>query len=264
MADFISYSQLRIHAGETCLVDSPGFTLRPGEIHVLVGASGSGKTLSARSLLGLVGATPGVTQSDLRIEADGQHYHPYEGSPSPRQLDRRFAPLRGSIIGYLPQDARASLNPVWRIGKQVSKASVLRGLDPDPLIWLKKAGFAAPEHVAQLYPHELSGGMAQRASIALVLARGSRFILADEPTTGLDPTIQALILAEMLALRDSGVGILFITHDLRIVPQIADHLMVMHDGCLVESSPHHSLNDLKSPAAQRLWAATSKIAGGAS
>jgi ABC-type dipeptide/oligopeptide/nickel transport system ATPase component len=116
--------------------------------------------------------------------------------------------------------------------------------------------------VARLYPHELSGGMAQRASIAMVLARGSRFILADEPTTGLDPTVQERILVEVLRLRDMGVGLLFITHDLRIVPQIADELLVMHEGSLVEQVSGQSLDSLQSPPARALWAATARIAGG--
>lgn len=262
MADIVSYSRLTICAGDTTLVNSEGFTLQPGTIHVLVGASGSGKTLTARSLLGLVGASPGVTASDLVVSVDGEEHRPYSDGPSQRELHRRFRALRGDVIGYLPQDARASLNPVWRIGAQVSRSCKLRGASPDPIPWLKKAGFPSPKSVARLYPHELSGGMAQRASIALALARGSRFLLADEPTTGLDPTIQAQILEEIIRLRDSGVGILFITHDLRIVPQIADHLMVMHEGRLVENSSATSLKDLKSEPAQRLWSATERIAGG--
>ena len=262
MPDSISYSRLVIQAGEKRLVDSGGFTLRPGELHVLVGASGSGKTLTARSLLGLVNAQPGITQSDLIVRIDGEEFEPYAGLPKNRELQKRFRRLRGDAIGYLPQDARASLNPVWRIGAQVVRACKLRGEKADPHPWLKRAGFASPTEVARLYPHELSGGMAQRASIALALARGSKFLLADEPTTGLDPTIQAQILQEILRLKESGVGILFITHDLRIVPQIADHLMVMHEGQLVENSTNTSLADLTSEPAQRLWKATARIAGG--
>jgi ABC-type dipeptide/oligopeptide/nickel transport system ATPase component len=103
--------------------------------------------------------------------------------------------------------------------------------------------------------------MAQRASIALVLARGSRFILADEPTTGLDPTVQERILQEIIRLREAGVGILFITHDLRIVPQIADHVLVMHAGQLVEKVQGNELHTLASAHALALWNATARIAG---
>ncbi len=261
MADSVSFTRLRILAGTTVLVDTSGFELHPGEITVLVGASGSGKTLTARSLLGLVPPLPGVVESDLFFSIDGTDYRPYADTPTPRLRHARFSPLRGEVIGYLPQNARASLNPVWRIGKQVSRSCILRDRDTDPIPWLRKAGFDNPERVARLYPHELSGGMAQRASIALVLARGSRFILADEPTTGLDPTVQERILQEILRLRDTGVGILFITHDLRIVPQIADHVMVMHAGALVEKVQGSELHTLASEHALALWNATARIAG---
>ncbi|MEC7240570.1 MAG: ATP-binding cassette domain-containing protein [Myxococcota bacterium] len=262
MSDFIRLERLTICSGQTTLVDTTGFTLRPGALHVLVGASGSGKTLTARSLLGLVGARPGVTHADLLFSVEGNETRPYAGQPDTREVHRRFKPLRGDVIGYLPQDARASLNPVWRVGGQVSRACKLRGVDPNPYPWLSRSGFADPSAVAQLFPHQLSGGMAQRASIALALARGSRFLVADEPTTGLDPTIQAQLLEEMVQLKGRGVGILFITHDLRIVPQIADHLMVMHEGRLVENGPNTQLKDLDSEPARRLWRATSRISGG--
>ena len=131
----------------------------------------------------------------------------------------------------------------------------------DPVPWLRRAGLQDSERVARLYPHELSGGMAQRASIALALARGSRFLLADEPTTGLDPTVQEEILAELLSLRDQGVGLLFITHDLRLVPRIADALLVMHQGRLVESLNSGNLDSLVSPAGRALWTATRRISG---
>lgn len=261
MADSLSFTHLRIQAGSKVLVDTSGFEMKPGEITVLVGASGSGKTLTARSLLGLVPPLPGVVESDLFFSIDGTDYRPYADTPTPRKRHANFSPLRGHVIGYLPQNARASLNPVWRIGKQVSRCCRLQGGDPDPIPWLRKAGFDSPERVARLYPHELSGGMAQRASIALVLARGSRFILADEPTTGLDPTVQERILKELLHLRDSGVSILFITHDLRIVPQIADHLLIMHAGALVEKIEGCDTSSLCSAPAKALWTATARIAG---
>jgi ABC-type dipeptide/oligopeptide/nickel transport system ATPase component len=261
MADSLSFTRLRIQAGNQVLVDTSGFQMSPGEITVLVGASGSGKTLTARSLLGLVPPMPGVVDSDLCFSVGGTDHRPYENAPSPRERHARFEPLRGHVIGYLPQNARASLNPVWRIGKQISRCCRLQGGATDPIPWLQKAGFESPERVARLYPHELSGGMAQRASIALVLARGSRFILADEPTTGLDPTVQERILKEMLHLRDTGVSILFITHDLRIVPQIANHLLVMHEGALVEKIKGSDTTSLGSAPAKALWTATARIAG---
>ena len=184
MPSSIEFSQLKICAGETTLVDSPGFRLQHGEITVLVGASGSGKTLTARSLIGLVHARPGVVESDLKLEHSGQHYSPYSDALTTKQRERCFRTIRGDIVGYLPQDARASLNPVWNVGKQVLRSAHLGRSSEPAEYWLEKAGFADPSRVRHLYPHELSGGMAQRASIALALARGSQFLIADEPTTG--------------------------------------------------------------------------------
>ncbi len=269
-ADGVRLVGLRIEGPQGVLVDGVDLALEPGRIHVLVGASGSGKTLSARSLLGMVDARPGVTAGELAVTWQGRTWRPYEGLDlrtrrGRKQLEQRFRPLRGSIVGYLPQDARRSLDPLWTVGKQLRAALALREAphDASPLEWLARAGFPEPEQVDGLFPHELSGGMAQRASIALALARGSRFLLADEPTTGLDPRVQEGILAELLGLRDrEGVGLLFITHDLRIVPRLADRLYVMHGGRLVEDLPAERLGALSTPEAKALWAATARIAGG--
>lgn len=270
MGDGVRLRGLRIAGPQGELVHGVDLELLPGAIHVLVGASGSGKTLTARSLLGMVDARPGVTHGTLELTWQGQSWRPYAGLElHSRQgraaLDRRFRPLRGTLLGYLPQDARRSLDPLWTIGKQLRTALALRET-PTPLApgdWLGRAGFAQPGRIEGLYPHELSGGMAQRASIALALARGSHFLLADEPTTGLDPTVQEAILRELLALRDrEGVGLLFITHDLRIVPRLADRLFVMHAGELVEDLPGDNLDQLRSEPARTLWAATARISGG--
>ena len=268
--DGVRLRDLHVEGPQGPLVQGVDLTLLPGCIHVLVGASGSGKTLSARSLLGMVDAVPGVTRADLEVSIGDQTWRPYDGldlrtARGRTSLDQRFRPLRGSILGYMPQDARQSLDPLWTVGKQLRSAMALRE-EPQtlsPQDWLARAGFPQPDHVEGLYPHELSGGMAQRATIALALARGSRFLLADEPTTGLDPTVQEAILKELLALRDrDGVGLLFITHDLRIVPRLADRLFVMHEGQLVEDLPADRLDQMSSDHARALWKATARISGG--
>jgi peptide/nickel transport system ATP-binding protein len=112
---------------------------------------------------------------------------------------------------------------------------------------LRLAGFSRPERIVSLYPHELSGGMAQRACIALALARGSRFLLADEPTTGLDPTVQQGILRQVLALKKRNIGILFITHELRWCTAIADEVIVLKDGQVVDRFAGSSLEGCAPP-----------------
>jgi peptide/nickel transport system ATP-binding protein len=133
------------------------------------------------------------------------------------------------------------------------------GEPADALPWLGRAGFADPERVALAYPHELSGGMAQRAQIAVGLARRSRILLADEPTTGLDSTVQRAILRQLQSLRDDGVGVLFVTHDLRLLPGFADRVLVMDEGRIVEEAG--SVAELRG-AGRRLVEATRKVAGG--
>jgi ABC-type glutathione transport system ATPase component len=268
--DGLRLRDLHVAGPQGTLVDGVHIEVLPGRIHVLVGASGSGKTLTARSFLGMVDARPGVTRASLEVTWNGESWRPYDDLDlntrrGKRELERRFRPLRGSIIGYLPQDARRSLDPLWTIARQLRAALALRREphEPEPRVWLERAGFPQPDRIEGLYPHELSGGMAQRASIALALARGSRFLLADEPTTGLDPTVQEAILRELQRLRDrEGVGILLITHDLRIVPRLADRLFVMHAGRLVEDLPADRLGQMESDHARELWDATARISGG--
>lgn len=262
MADRVALSGLTVRAGARTVVAGAGLSLSPGRVHVLVGASGSGKTMTARALLGLVRARPGVIAAELLVQVGGQDHRPYTAlSQGERALDRAFRPIRGAAIGYLAQDARASLDPLRSVGGQLAMCLKLAGRPTDPLPWLRRAGFPDAARVAPLYPHELSGGMAQRASIALSIARGSRFLVADEPTTGLDPTVQEAILGEVLRLRDDGVGVLFITHDLRLVPRIADRLLVMHEGRIVEDRADVSPEAMEHEAARRLWQATARIGG---
>jgi ABC-type dipeptide/oligopeptide/nickel transport system ATPase component len=165
-------------------------------------------------------------------------------------------------VGYLAQDARAALDPLWTVGRQVEEALRLGGTDGSAAAWLSRAGFRDPGPVLPLHPHQLSGGMAQRVGIALALARGSRFVLADEPTTGLDPTVQEEILEEIRRTAGSGVGILLITHDLRLVPRIAHRVVIMHAGRVRETLDAGALQAARSPEARALLAATARVAGG--
>ena len=263
--DRLVLSHLVVQAGTRVVVDDVGFELQAGQILALVGASGSGKTLTARACMGLVTARPGVVSGQVSVHhgaEEHQLYDPKTGRARPEALAR----TRGRLVGYLPQDARASLDPLWTIGKQVAEVVRLAGGTgaPGEAVdhWLLQAGFARPDRIRGLYPHELSGGMAQRASIALGLARGARFLLADEPTTGLDPTVQQGIIAQVRGLVERGIGVLFITHDLRIVPRLADQVAVMHEGKIVDLLPARALRSARSPAALRLLEATARVAGG--
>ena len=265
MTDRISLSKLTVLAGNVVLLEGISLQLEAGQIMALVGSSGSGKTLTAKALLGLVDIDPGVTRAELEIWVQGKTlrpYHPHIGK-GPRARTRDFRSIRGDIIGYMPQDARAALDPLWTVGRQVTTVAKVSG-GGNALAWLKRAGFANPDRIAGLYPHELSGGMAQRAVIAQALARGSRFLLADEPTSGLDPTVQGEILKELRGLADEGIGVLLITHDLRILPSLAHEVIVVDRGRVAERISPTALreNAFSSKATLRLVEATRKIAGG--
>lgn len=265
--DVVELNGLQVKAGDTVLVHDVSLRLTAGEVVGLVGASGCGKTMTALSLLGMVEVAPGVVRGNLHIRCNGTEYQPWRTAlgRDRRARERAFAPVRGTVIGYMPQDARAALNPLLRVGRQVRDAAILRDAsDLDPCAWLARAGLPDPGRVQHLYPHELSGGMAQRVVIAQALARGSRFLLADEPTTGLDPTVQRGILDEIRRLSAAGIGVLFITHDLRILPGLADRVLVMDNGRVVEDTTPLKLQsgELESGPGRRLVEATRRVAAG--
>lgn len=242
---------LRIECGERALVADATLSVASGEIVALVGSSGSGKSMTARALLGMVPVRPGVTAGRIRVCVDGRATIPND--------EAAFRALRGNVVGMLWQDARGALNPLRTIGAQVLAASRLAGLPRDPAEALARAGFPEPYRIVPLYPHVLSGGMAQRAAIAVALARGSRFLLADEPTNGLDPAVQRTILGQLAALAHAGTGILFITHDLRLLPDFAHRIVVMEGGRTVSTA---ATVGALTGAGLALADATRKIAGG--
>ena len=214
-------------------VDGISFSLERGETYALVGESGCGKSATGLALLRL--AEPGRIVSG-RIVFEGQDLV----SLSEDEVRR----LRGARIGMVFQEAAAALNPVMRIGTQVGEAlRIHRGMsrkeaNSEAVALLRLVALADPERQARAYPHELSGGMKQRVMLAIALSCSPTLLIADEPTTALDVTIQAQILALLRDLRAKlSLTVLLITHDLGVVAENADRIGVMYAGRLVEEAP---------------------------
>ena len=220
-------------AGTVKAVDGVDFTVYPGEIVGLVGESGCGKSVTSMSVLRLV-SEPG------RI-VDGQIL--FKGEDLRDKTSKEMRRIRGDEISMIFQQPNASLNPVFTSGTQISEVfEVHQGLKRKVGIeraveLLEQVGIPDAPSRAKAYPHELSGGMAQRVMIAVALAAGPDLLIADEPTTALDVTIQAQILDLMTELRDElGMAIVLITHDLGVVAETADRVAVMYAGQIVEQA----------------------------
>ena len=226
-------------------VDELTFQVRRGEVLGLVGESGCGKSVTSLSILRLV-PHPG------RIEA-GKIL--FDGRDLLEMSKEELADLRGDRISMIFQQPQSSLNPVFQVGLQISEVFELhREMTKDvqeekAVEMLARVGIPDPGRRARAYPHELSGGMAQRVMIAMALACEPELLMADEPTTALDVTIQAQILDLMRDLqRDLGTAVVLITHDLGIVAEMADRVAVMYAGEIVEEADVHSLfSDPKHP-----------------
>ena len=256
---------LALMAGSTTLLQGVDLTLPTRRILALVGASGAGKTLLARALAGLVRPRPGVVAGSVRYIGPWGEHQPYRGlTPGDAAaLDAAFRPLRGEIVCYVPQSATGALDPTRTVSRQLRVALSHSAGALDEAGVLAAAGFIRPEEVGRLYPHELSGGMAQRVALALALAREPRFLLVDEPTTGLDPRAKQVVLATLAALRDRGVGVLLVTHDLRQIPGLVDEVLFVHGGRVVERCAGTDLREIRSAPARALVEATGRVAGGA-
>lgn len=220
--------------GAALAVDRVSFGIERGEILGLVGESGSGKSATALALMGLLHSPPAsVTGRILLDEVDLLSCKPGE-----------LRKLRGSRISMVFQEPMTSLDPVMQVGNQVSEAirahQAMRGtaLRRRVLDLLDAVGIPHPEKIAQRYPHELSGGMKQRVMLAVAISCEPDLIIADEPTTALDPTIQAQVLELMKKLqKEIGSALLLITHDLAVVAEVASRVIVMYAGRIVEQGP---------------------------
>ncbi len=224
-----------------------------GEMVGLVGETGCGKTVTGLAVLGLV-PTPGRVESG-RILLDGDDL--LDKSPDEMRA------IRGRRIGTVFQDPSTALNPVFRIGQQIemvlrAHASVRKG-DIPVLVHslLRDVGFSETERVARSYPHQLSGGMQQRAVIAIALACDPPLVIADEPTTALDVTIQDQILTLLVELKERrGLAVLLITHDLAVVAETCERVAVLYAGRVVEEGPTEAvLRSAKHPYTQGILAA---------
>ena len=215
-------------------VDGVSFEVMPGETLAVVGESGCGKSVTAMSILRLLPMPPARIAGG-RIE--------FEGRNLLEQSEPEMRKVRGNAISMIFQEPMTSLNPVLTIGRQIAEALVLhRGMSEREATarateMLRKVHIPEAERRITQYPHELSGGMRQRVMIAMALACGPRLLIADEPTTALDVTIQAQILELMRELRDdTGASIILITHDLGVVAEIAHRVVVMYAGRKVEEA----------------------------
>jgi peptide/nickel transport system ATP-binding protein len=222
------------------VVDGVSFSVKRGKTLAIVGESGCGKSVTSMGLMGLLPATAKVGASDSLLIDEA-----LLGMPEERLLD-----VRGNRMAMIFQEPMTSLNPVFTIGEQIAE-SVIRhqGLSPKDatqraLEMLEKVRVPDARQRLDAYPHELSGGMRQRAMIAMALANDPALIIADEPTTALDVTIQAQILSLIANLQsETGTAMILITHDLGVVAEVADDVMVMYAGRVVESGPVKTLFD---------------------
>jgi oligopeptide/dipeptide ABC transporter ATP-binding protein len=241
-------------------VDGVSFSLTRGETLALVGESGCGKSLTSLSLLRLV-PPPGRIEPQSRIRLGGVDVLALEGEA--------LRQIRGRRIGMIFQDPMTSLNPVFRAGDQIAEAVRAhfpvsrREAAERALVLLKEVGIPDPASRARAYPHQLSGGMRQRVMIAIALAAEPDILVADEPTTALDVTVQAQILEVLDRLQETrGMAVLLITHDLGIVAGRADRVAVMYAGQIVEEAPTGELFASPShPYTQGLFASVPRLDG---
>lgn len=229
---------LSVHFGDASApfkaVDRVSYHVDAGEVVGLVGESGSGKSVSSLALMGLIDF-PG------RVQADSLRF---DGEDLLTMPEKQRRSIVGSKISMIFQDPMTSLNPCYTVEYQISEALRVhqggsrKALRARTLELLDQVGIPDPASRLRAYPHQLSGGMSQRVMIAMAIACNPRLLIADEPTTALDVTIQAQIMDLLLDLqRKQGLGLVLITHDLALVAQAADRILVMYAGQLVESGP---------------------------
>jgi peptide/nickel transport system ATP-binding protein len=236
-APLLTVDGLRVSFGRAEVVNGVSFTTRPGRCLAIVGESGSGKSVTARTLVGLTG--PGAQVQAGRIDL--------AGTDLTRQSERAWRSIRGRRIGFILQDALVSLDQLRRVGDEVAEPLKVHGWGTREsrarkvVDLLASVGVPEPEMRARQRPYELSGGLRQRALIASAIALDPALIVADEPTTALDVTIQAQVLVLLAESKARGTSIILISHDLSVVARLADEVLVMRDGSVVEHGTAHQV-----------------------
>lgn len=242
--------QFQTKKGINTAVDGISFSIGKGEILGIVGESGCGKSVSSMSILRLLGTNAKISQGSIKL-----------GNQELLSLSEdEMCKIRGNEIAMIFQDPMTALNPIMTIGDQLIEPLVIHQGYKKKDAWkeaievLKKVGIAAPEKRMKEYPHQLSGGMRQRVMIAMAVSCAPKLLIADEPTTALDVTIQAQILELMLELREKlNTAIMLITHDMGVVAETADNILVLYAGKVVEyGSVKDIFNDPKHPYTQGL------------
>jgi peptide/nickel transport system ATP-binding protein len=241
--------------GDVPAVRNAHLTVMPGETVAIVGESGSGKSTTALAAIGLLPGNGSVSGGSII----------FDGEDITNASEKRIVELRGSSIGMVPQDPMSNLNPVWKIGFQVKETLRANGLPHSPkdvAQVLSEAGLPDAEARANQYPHEFSGGMRQRALIAIGLSCRPRLLIADEPTSALDVTVQRQILDHLDRMTDElGTAVLLITHDLGLAAERAHKVVVMYKGQVVEAGPAlELLTNPRHPYTQKLVASAPSIA----
>lgn len=233
----LEIQDLQVSFGTRRVVDGVSLSLEPGQTLCLVGESGCGKSVTALSIARLL-ATPPARIDGGRVLLQGHDVLALSSS--------ELRSIRGRVVSYIFQEPGASLNPVMRIGDQILESLrrhvPARATEAEVVRLLRRVGIPAPERRARDYPHQLSGGMQQRVMIAMALAPEPTLLVADEPTTALDVTVQAQIIELLRDIQlQTGMAILLITHNLGIVGDIAHRVGVMYAGQVVEEAPAHRL-----------------------
>jgi len=215
-------------------LDRVSFDLAPGEVLGVVGESGAGKSLTGASIIGLLEPPGRIAGGEILF--DGQRIDNLRSDAMRR--------LRGKQIGMIFQDPLTTLNPLYTVGRQLTETMRThlplseRDARARAVSWLERVGIPAAAHRIDAYPHEFSGGMRQRVVIALALCAEPRLVIADEPTTALDVSVQAQIIALLRQLaREQGASVMLITHDMGVIAEIADRVAVMYAGRIVEIGP---------------------------